>query len=485
MKSLKEKHLEAIKKQDFYQSILDKTFDQLIQHESIEGSSVWHTAQIKDIVYKKAKELDSIDITAKEKMPLFGLTIGAKDLFCIEGMKTTAGSKILEDFVAPYTSTVIDQIQSKGGLITGKTSMDEFAMGSFTNTAYLGKTVISEHPEYTPGGSSGGSAAALKAELFDFTIGSDTGGSVRQPSAFCGLVGYKPSYGAFSRYGMISYASSLDQAGFMTHTIKDLDYLISSMDTLADKKDPTTKGLKKDFISKSAEKLSFGFFEELMNSEHIHPTIRSQYREKIEKLKSLGADLKPIKIDLMYKAAQIYYIIACAEASSNLARYQGVYFGKSLTDFIPKDKSTTDYWEEIASYRSAYFGKEVQKRIMLGSYVLSSEKFDAIYKKATILRKDLSQQINQVLTTVDYLIVPTFPTITPTWEEIEKMTTAQIYLADYMTIGFSLAGVPVVTLPSTRDFDIQKTTGFQIVGSKFKDYQLIKDTLLIEETLKG
>jgi aspartyl-tRNA(Asn)/glutamyl-tRNA(Gln) amidotransferase subunit A len=486
MKSLKEKHLDAIETSSFHGLHLEKTLAKLFAHESTPSSAVWHTSQIKDVVYRHAQELDSLSLDIKKKLPLFGLSIGAKDLFCIKGMKTTAGSKILEDFVSPYTSTVVSELESKGGLITGKTSMDEFAMGSFTNTSYLGKTVIPGFAEYTPGGSSGGSAAALFADLFDFTIGSDTGGSVRQPSAFCGLVGYKPSYGAFSRYGMISYASSLDQAGFMTKTVEDLDYLISSIETISDEKDKTCIGFSKEFISKKTADLTFGFFEEFLSSEDIEESIRIQYLEKLDQLKSIGVKLKPIKIDLMQYAAQIYYIVACAEASSNLARYQGVYFGKSLTDFISKESHlSSDYWGFVAKYRSEFFGKEVQKRILLGSHVLSSEKFDAIYKKATQLRKDLSSQITEILTQVDYLILPTFPTQTPTWEKIDKMTTAQIYLADYMTIGFSLAGVPVVTIPSTQVFDIKKTTGFQIVGSKFKDYQLIKDTLIIDKALKG
>lgn len=486
MKSLKEKHLDAITHSSFYDSQLDRIFDRLMTHESMSGSSVWHTSQIKDIVYRKAQALDALSIDVKEKMPLFGLSIGAKDLFCIKDMKTTAGSKILEDFVSPYTATVVSQLESKGGLVTGKTSMDEFAMGSFTNTSYLGKTVIPGYEQYTPGGSSGGSAASLFADLFDFTIGSDTGGSVRQPTAFCGLVGYKPSYGSFSRYGMISYASSLDQAGFMTKTVEDLDYLISSMDTFADEKDKTCVGFTKNFKEKTASELTFGFFEEFLSSSDIEESIRIQYYEKLEHLKSIGITLKPIKVDLMQYAAQIYYIVACAEASSNLARYQGVYFGKSLTEFISTEgQSASDYWGLVAKYRSEFFGKEVQKRILLGSHVLSSDKFDAIYKKATKLRKDLSIQLTELFQSVDYLILPTFPTQTPTWSTIDKMTTAQIYLADYMTIGFSLAGLPVVTIPSTEVFDIKKTTGFQIVGGKFKDYQLIKDTLVIEKALKG
>lgn len=482
MKSLKEKHIEAIEQKDYYSNKIEQHFSKIKEHK--DNNSVWHIEQTKTTILEQVNKLDSIPVSQRVQKPLFGLFVGAKDLFCVKGMQTTAGSKILEDFVSPYTATVIKQIESEGGLIAGKTSMDEFAMGSFTNTSYLGKTTIKDYEDYTTGGSSGGSAASLKSEIFDFTIGSDTGGSVRQPTSFWGLVGYKPSYGAFSRYGMISYASSLDQAGFMTKTIEDMDYLISSIKTLADNNDPISKGLDKSYVKNNIKNLSIGYFKEFFESEDICPKIKQQYEEKVLLLKEQGVRVVPIEIELLKKSAEIYYIIACAEASSNLARYQGVYFGKSLVDFLQETKSENDYWKDVARYRSQYLGKEVQKRILIGSYVLSSDKFDAIYKKATVLRKDLKDQIENILTQVDYLILPTFPSLTPTWKDIEKMTTAQVYLADYMTIGFSLAGLPVVTLPTTSVFDIKKTTGLQIVGKQFTDYQLIKDCLLIKDIIK-
>ena len=473
------KHLIALDTPHFYERMIQEKISQLSHHESNGSHSIWHLNQYKDIVIDKAIQLDKLDYQHKKNLPLYGLTIGAKDLFCINGMKTTAGSKILEDFIAPYTATFVEQFQSKGGLITAKTSMDEFAMGSFTNTSYLGKTVIPEHSDYTAGGSSGGSAASLMANLFDFTLGSDTGGSVRQPAAFCGLVGFKPSYGSFSRYGMISYASSLDQAGIMTHSVDDLAYLINNIETCADIKDPTSLGINKSFAIKDIKSLTIGYFEEFLQSDSIDASIKEQYETHLKIYEKMGMKLEKINIPLLHKAAEIYYIIACAEASSNLARYQGVYFGKSLTKHLETHQSANDYWKDVANYRSSYFGKEVQKRILLGSYVLSSEKFDAIYKKAIKLRKDLSEQISHCFEKVDYLFLPTFPTQTPTWNEIEKMTTAQIYLADYMTIGFSLAGSPVITIPSTQQFDIEKTTGFQFVGKKYHDYQLIRDVQVI------
>ncbi len=480
---LEEKHKIAVSEPKYLKETLDKSIQNLEEHSNGKDISVWHINQTKDITIKQFKELESLSKAEKEQLPLYGTTVGVKDLFSVKGMLNTAGSKILANYVAPYDSTVTNQIKSAGSLITGKTSMDEFAMGSFTNTSFYGKTSIPGYQEYTPGGSSGGSSASLFAELFDYTVGSDTGGSVRQPSAFCGLVGYKPSYGAFSRYGMISYASSLDQAGFMTKNTDDLFYLMSSLDTRKDLNDPTTTGLKKDFISHDITNVKIGYFAKLLESDSLSSEIKKAYKEKLDILKSSGITLESIDIPLLKHAAEIYYIIACAEASSNLARYQGVYFGQDLNAFI-KDKKFDSYWDSVAQYRDFYFGSEVKKRIILGTYVISSENFNTVYKKAILLRKQLKQQINQLFSKVSYLILPTFPTLTPKWEEIEKMTTAQIYLADYMTIGFSLAGLPVVTIPTTKQFHIKETTGLQLVGQQYQDFQLIKDSISIEKHIR-
>lgn len=473
MKSLKEKHLSALEKKNFYQSLVEEKKVNFLNNSKQIGTSLWHVDVNLPIVEAKAKYLDELSLEEKTSMPFFGLSVGAKDLFCIKGMKTTAGSKILENFISPYDSTVTKSCEVLGGLITAKTSMDEFAMGSFTNTSYMGKSVIPNYPEYTPGGSSGGSAASLMDDLFDFTLGSDTGGSVRQPAAFCGLVGYKPSYGAFSRFGMISYASSLDQAGFFTKNVEDLLYIMDNISLDKDILDGTHLGLKREFQNK---KPIIGYLPEFLDSYSVNDEIKSVYEEKLNNLKS-GFDLIPITFNMLKFASQIYYVIACAEASSNLARYQGVYFGKKLIN----EENKGDFFDNVAEYRGKYFGLEVQKRIILGSYVLSSENFDAIYKKAIKLRKDLTQELSQILSKVDYLILPTFPKMTPKWSDIEKMTTEEIYMADYMTIGFSLAGLPVVTLPTQKTFDIKSTTGLQVVGAKFKDYQLIKDSLELEK----
>lgn len=477
---LEKKHKEAISVKSFYSDKLNEKATKIKKHISEGDSSVWHFEKTIEKSTEQAALLDETPIDKRASMPLWGLDYGVKDLFSMKGLPCTAGSKFLQNYIAPYNADVIDRIAAKGALAMGRTSMDEFAMGSFTNTSFLGKTSIPGFQEYTAGGSSGGSAGALRAELFDFTIGSDTGGSVRQPAAFCSLVGYKPSYGAFSRYGMIAYASSLDQAGFLTHTTEDMKYLIDSIDTNKDLKDPTTTGFTKNYQSKKISDMTIGIFPEIFASDAISKEVKEAYQTKIGQFKNLGIECKEVSIGLLQDCASIYYIIACAEASSNLSRYQGVFFGQSLIEnqSVSNEK---DYWDMVAKHRSEYLGLEAQKRIILGSYVLSSEKFDAIYKKAINKRNELRQQISDAFNTVDYLCLPTFPTKAPAWDEISKMTTQQIYMADYLTVGFSLAGVPAISVPIHKGaFDISKTIGMQYVGKKMQDYQMICDINEIE-----
>lgn len=419
------------------------------------------------------------------QLPLQGVAVGVKDLFCVKGMKTTAGSKILDKFVAPYDSTVWRSVSERGGFLAGKLSMDEFAMGSFTNTSYLGKTSVPGFPEHSAGGSSGGSAAAVAAGIVDMSLGSDTGGSVRLPASFCGVVGYKPSYGAFSRFGMIPYASSLDQAGFFTQSIDDLHYVITEAGidgsplAAKDAKDMTCVGLG-SYASTQSKMRTVGYFEDILKSSAVQDEVKLAYEKTLKMLASQGVKLVPVQIEFMDKAAQIYYIIACSEASSNLARYQGVYFGQKLVD-EPMGESFAD---TISAYRSKFFGEEVQRRIMLGSFILSAENFGVMYEKSWNMRRALTKSIEDTLKTVDTLVLPVSPTVAPKWDDISKMTPAQIYYSDYMTVPFSLAGVPAISMP------LHKTTdglhiGMQFVGSKFKDYELIERLLHLEKTIYG
>jgi aspartyl-tRNA(Asn)/glutamyl-tRNA(Gln) amidotransferase subunit A len=470
-----------IKQQEFISSISywkERTIKlkQLILKD--ETGAFWHLDETFKKFEKQVK-LDSLNAEDKLKLPFAGLSVGVKDLFCVKSMTTTAGSKILEDFVSPYDSTLWKSLSERGAMLGGKLSMDEFAMGSFTNTSFLGRTSIPEFPEHTAGGSSGGSAAAVASGLVDFSIGSDTGGSVRLPASFCGVVGYKPSYGSFSRFGMIPYASSLDQAGFFTKTLDDLQYILEQQISEKDPSDPTCIGLG-EYKKQSYKPKAVGYFKELLESKDVQPEVRKYYKRTLYLLDKEGIKLVPVEIDFMKQAAQIYYIIACSEASSNLARYQGVYFGKQLSE----EPIGSSFAETISEYRSKYFGKEVQKRIMLGSSILSAENFTEMYEKSWNMRKALTLSIQGLFDTVDFLCLPVSPMSSPKWSDIDKMTSAEIYYSDYMTVPFSLAGVPALSVP----FEHFKTSeglpiGMQFVGKKFEDYKLIDTISELEKSI--
>lgn len=463
MLSLKEKH-ESLSVASFKEKI--EATMQAIDTDT--SGAFWHKKQIKQYVDKTSLPDFS--------QPLAGLTVGVKDLFCIEGLTTTAGSRILADFVSPYTSTVWNTLYAKGATLVGKTAMDEFAMGSFTNTSYLGKTSIPGFPQHTAGGSSGGSAAAVASGIVDFAVGSDTGGSVRQPASFCGVVGYKPTYGAFSRFGMIAYASSLDQAGFFTKTIEDMHYLLGSDIALKDPKDMTCSGLQ---VSKEKQIKKVGYFPEMLSSSALSSDVACAYQSMIDDLKHAGVEVVPVSIPMMEYGAQIYYIIACSEASSNLARYQGVYYGQKLID-EPVGES---FWDSAAMYRSKYFGEEAQKRIMLGSFILSAENFTAMYQKACKMRIKLRSEFDAVLSQVDTIVLPCFPTVAPKWDEISAMTSAQIYMADAMTVPISLAGLPACSLPWYKDSQ-GLGIGMQYVGKRFDDIAFIGSLVKLQKLLE-
>lgn len=471
--SLKIKHLEAIETQNYW----DKKLPEVLSKIKIDTTgSCWHIDELEKTILEKKDILESLTTDQKLAMPLYGLSVGVKDLFCIKGLRTTAGSKMLENFISPYDSTVWTTLQNKGSLLTAKLAMDEFAMGSFSNTSYLGKVSVPGFPDRTAGGSSGGSGAALKADLVDFTVGSDTGGSVRLPASFCSVVGYKPSYGAFSRYGMIAYASSLDQAGFLTQKLEDVKYLLDSGISMQDSKDMTAKGLSLQISSTLKGRI--GYFPNLLEDSGIIEEVKIAYRKCLEEVQKAGYILEAVEVPYMKEATQIYYILACSEASSNLAKYQGIYFGKKLIE----EKFSGSFWEQAAQYRAKYFGIEVQKRIILGSYILSAENFSAMYQKAAQLRKILKEEFKKIFETVDSLVLPVSPMIAPLWSDIENMTTEQIYLSDFMTVPFSLAGLPALSVPwyhNSQGLGI----GMQWVGKPMEDYQLINHVMEIEQKI--
>lgn len=470
MKSLKEKHLEAIETKNFLSSKVDEIAKK-VKNDST--GSCWDIEQSLNYSYEEAKRLDTISTDDRAKQPFWGLSVGMKDLFTIKGLKTTAGSRILENFISPYDSTVWTDLKSRGALMGAKLAMDEFAMGSYSNTSSFGRVSIPGYPEHTAGGSSGGSGAALAADIVDFTVGSDTGGSVRLPAAFCSTVGYKPSYGAFSRFGMIAYASSLDQAGFLTHKLEDVQYLLDSGISHADKNDFTSVGIVAQGEVK--KHLTVAYFPSILTSSGVTEDVKQAYAKLIEEYRqNKDVTVIEVNIPLMEKAAEIYYVIACSEASSNLARFQGVYFGPQLVE----QNFEGNYWEQCAQYRSKFFGAEVQKRIMMGAFISSSENFQLIFGKAQALRAEIKKQLNEVLEKADVIVIPTSPSTSPKWDDIAKMTSVQIYMSDFMTVPFSLAGLPAISMPLYKDKN-GLGIGIQFVGKQYKDYQLITDTLTL------
>lgn len=465
--TLKLKHEKSIEQKDFWSSRVDGLVEKIKADNS---GACWHIEEAAQFTRKEAERLDNMPVDERVKQPLWGLSVGMKDLFTIQGLRTTAGSKMLENFIAPYDSTVWSALKSKGALMGAKLSMDEFAMGSFTNTSSFGSASVPGFPEHTAGGSSGGSGAALAAGLTDFTVGSDTGGSVRLPASYCSVFGYKPSYGAFSRHGMIAYASSLDQAGFLTSNFEDLKYLLDAEISTSCQYDYTCVGLKNEATRKSGVKVAY--FPSIFESEAISDDVKKEYQAILNSGKGFMGNVEfvPVDVPLMKEAASIYYIIACSEAASNLARFQGVYFGPELVE----QGFDGSYWEQCAKYRSKFFGQEVQKRLMLGAYITSSENFGTIYTKAQALRQELTRQLNNILETVDMIVLPTATSKSPKWDEINKMSSAEIYMSDFLTVPFSLAGLPVVSIPLKRDKN-GLGVGIQFVGKKMGDYQLLED----------
>jgi len=390
-----------------------------------------------------ADELRQLD----QHPTLLGVPVAQKDIFCIEGSRTTCGSKILENFVAPYTATVVQNMHNAGLVSLGKTNMDEFAMGSSNENSYFGPVLNpwsknSDTKRLVPGGSSGGSAAAVAARLVPAATGTDTGGSIRQPAAFCNLTGVKPSYGRCSRYGMVAFASSLDQAGPMTHTAEDAALMLNAMAGF-DPKDSTSLDVPgEDFTAKlndSLDGLVIGlpsqFFQDGLDNQ-----IASLVQDAVKEYEKLGATVKDISLPNAQSALPSYYVIAPAEASSNLSRFDGVRYGYRAHDY-------NDLIEMYTKTRSEGFGDEVKRRIMIGTYALSSGYYDAYYSKAQKLRRLISDDFDAAFKECDVIMGPTTPSVA--FREGSKNTDpVAMYLNDIYTIPVNLAGLPAASIPA-------------------------------------
>ncbi len=413
--------------------------------------------------------------------PLAGVPLAVKDNICTKGIRTTCASRMLADYIPPYDATVIERIKDAGAVILGKTNMDEFAMGSTTETSYFGPTVNPWDPGKVPGGSSGGSAAAVAAGEAWYALGSDTGGSIRQPCAYCGLTGLKPTYGAVSRYGLIAYASSLDQIGPIGRTALDCAAALSSF-AGADKRDSTCMPAGRNLdpaalmqtVGESGDLkgLKIGMPAEYDNS-GLQPEIRQAVHAALKQLADLGAEVELFHLPLVDETIPAYYLIATAEASANLARFDGVRYG-----YRPDENQTADLTDFYCQGRTAGFGREVRRRIMLGTFALSSGYYDAYYLKALKVRRMVQDQFCRSLERFDMLMAPVAPTTAPNLNE-SLTDPLRMYLSDVYTVAANLAGLPALALPCGFD-DAGMPVGMQLIGRAFDDARLLRTGVLYQ-----
>ena len=413
---------------------------------------------------KQAKSADT-DIAAGKINLLTGIPIAQKDIFCTAGIKTTCGSKILDNFIAPYESTVTQKFLAAGSVMLGKTNIDEFAMGSSNETSFYGPVKNPWNLACTPGGSSGGSAAAVAAGLAPAATGTDTGGSIRQPAALCNLTGLKPTYGRVSRYGMIAFASSLDQAGPLAKTAEDAAILMNVISGY-DAKDSTC--VNRDVpdytadLNKKIAGLTIGLPKEYFIA-GLDPAVEKAVQTTITELKKLGCNFKEISLPHTELAASAYYVIAPAECSSNLARFDGVRYGYRCENPV----NLIDLYERS---RAEGFGSEVKRRILVGTYVLSAGYFDAYYRKAQRVRRLIRDDFVNALKEVDVILTPSTPT--PAFKIGEKLQDpVAMYLSDVFTIAVNLAGLPGLSMPCGCDKGLP--IGVQLIGNYFDEARIL------------
>lgn len=428
----------------------------------------------KDYALQMAKKSDE-KISQGMAGPLEGIPIAVKDMFCTKDVKTTASSKILENFYPTYESTVTQNLWNDGAVMLGKLSCDEFAMGSSNETAAKGNVINpwSKTNPISPGGSSGGSAAAVAARSALAATGTDTGGSIRQPAAFCGITGFKPTYGRCSRWGIVAFSSSLDQAGPLTRTVSDAAIMLNSMAGY-DNKDSTSANIEMpdltSFLDKSIKGKKIGIPKEY-TQDGISEDIVKFYDISIEFFKDSGAEIIPVSLPHTKYALPVYYIIAPAEASSNLARYDGVRYG------IRNEAENLDEMYELT--RGNGFGEEVQRRIMIGTYVLSSGYYDAYYLKAQKVRRLIKEDFDKTFESVDFLLTPSTPSTA--FELGQKQDPIKMYLNDIFTVPASLAGLPGISIPVGLD-QAGLPVGIQLIANSFDEPNLISVAHTLEKS---
>ncbi len=424
---------------------------------------------------KKAK---SEDEKMKDKRSLLqGIPIGIKDNMCTKGVKTTCASKMLENFISPYDATVVEKVNNEGMISLGKLNMDEFAMGGSTEYSYFHKTYNPWDLNRVPGGSSGGSAAAVAANLVPWALGSDTGGSIRQPSSLCGIVGLKPTYGLVSRYGLVAFASSLDQIGPLTKDVTDAALLLNVIAGHDEKDSTSIDNGKKDYTKSliaDVKGMKIGLPKEFLG-EGINEEVKKAILEVANKYKELGAEVEECTLDIGKQSLATYYIIACAEASSNLGRFDGIRYGYRSENY--------DNLKDIyKNSRSEGFGAEVKRRIILGTYVLSSGYYDAYYKKAQKVRTVIREEYKKLFDKYDLILTPTSPTVA--FKVGEKSSNPlEMYLADICTVPVNIAGLPGMNIPYTINSE-GMPIGVQLIGNYFEEEKIFRAAYTLEQNVK-
>ena len=458
-------------------TVLDITKAYLQNIEEKEDDIKAFVTILKDEALKQAEEVQGKIDKGEINGEFAGIPIGIKDNICTKGVKTTCSSKMLENFVSPYDATVMEKINKENMIMLGKLNMDEFAMGGSTEYSYFHKTRNPWNLNKVPGGSSGGSAAAVAANMVPWALGSDTGGSIRQPASFCGVVGLKPTYGLVSRYGLVAFASSLDQIGPITKDVEDAAILLNLI-AGHDKKDTTSADIeKKDYtkcLKKDIKGIKIGVPKEFFG-EGINEEVKNTLYKAIEKYKEIGAEVEEFSLDIAKYSLAAYYIIACAEASSNLGRFDGIRYTYRTKEF----KNLKELYRKS---RSEGFGPEVKRRIILGTYVLSSGYYDAYYKKAQKVRTLVMNEFNNAFKKYDVILTPTSPTVA---FDIGSKTSdpLEMYLSDICTVSVNIAGLPAISIPCGQDKE-NMPIGMQLIGNKFCEETILNVAYKFEQDLK-
>lgn len=465
-KLLESKEVSCVELTEKYLSSIEKQNPILNAYVNVTGAEALHTARIVDEKIAQGQKL----------MPLEGIPMSLKDNISTKNIETTCCSKIMQGYYPIFDATVWEILKKQNSILLGKTNMDEFAMGSSCETSCFGAALNPVNTEHVAGGSSGGAAASVAANMAAFGLGSDTGGSIRQPAGFCGLVGFKPTYGTVSRYGVVAYASSLDQVGPITDSVEDASIVYDSL-SVYDPKDSTSVGSRistHDKLNNSIKGLKIGIADEFF--EGIQEDIKKSIQAAIKVYEELGAEIIHFEMPKLKTVLPVYFIISCAEASSNLGRFDGIRYGY-------KTNSYKDINEMICKTRSEGFGKEVKRRIMLGTYVLSSGYYDAYYKKAQNLRGSIIQNFKRIFERCDVMLTPSVP-VTAFKKGEALRDPIETYMMDICTVPVNIAGLPAISVPCGFDKN-NMPIGMQIIGNSFEDYKVLNAAYQYEKQTRS